>query len=93
VRELENVIERAAIISQGDHLDLSDWLKRPAAPAAAGPAGGPLTLDEVQRRHILEVLEQTRWRVSGPKGAATMLGMRPSTLVSRMKKLGIARPR
>jgi transcriptional regulator with GAF, ATPase, and Fis domain len=90
VRELENVIERAAIVSQGDRLDLSEWLKQ---PAATQQTSGVLTLDEVQRRHILDVLTRTGWRVSGPKGAARILGMEPSTLTSRMGKLGIKRPR
>ncbi len=90
VRELENVIERAAIVSQGDHLDLSEWLTQ---PAAATRSRGALTLDEVQRLHIIEVLEHTGWRVSGPNGAARILGMEPSTLTSRMSKLGIKRPR
>jgi len=54
-------------------------------------AGGFLTLEEVDRRHILAVLDARNWRVSGPKGAARVLGLNPSTLRSRMKKLGISR--
>jgi len=50
-----------------------------------------LTLEEVDRRHLLAVLEARNWRVSGPKGAARILGLNPSTLRSRMKKLGISR--
>ncbi len=90
VRELENVIERAVIISVGSELDLSDWRERPAA--AAAPVR-PATLDEHQRQHIVAVLEQTGWRVSGPKGAARILGLKPTTLAARMKKLGIERKR
>lgn len=52
---------------------------------------GFLSLDQVERRHIVLVLEAVRWRISGPKGAARILGLNPSTLRSRMKKLGISR--
>ena len=50
------------------------------------------SLDEVGKNYILQILEQTRWRIEGPKGAATILGLNPSTLRSRMLKLGIRRP-
>jgi transcriptional regulator with GAF, ATPase, and Fis domain len=50
-----------------------------------------LTLDEIQRRHILAVLQKTGWRVSGKNGAAAILGLKPTTLESRMAKLGIKR--
>jgi transcriptional regulator with GAF, ATPase, and Fis domain len=50
------------------------------------------TLEEMERQHIRDVLEQTSWRVSGEKGAAKILGLNPTTLEARMKKLGIARP-
>jgi formate hydrogenlyase transcriptional activator len=88
VRELGNVIERAAILSRGNELDLSDWLTRPGAQA---PPQGILTLDDMQRRHIVEVLKRTGWRVSGAKGAAHILALKPSTLRARMHKLGIRR--
>jgi transcriptional regulator with GAF, ATPase, and Fis domain len=52
-----------------------------------------LKLEVVERNHIIDVLEKTYWRVSGEKGAAKLLGLKPTTLVSRMKKLGIVRPR
>jgi transcriptional regulator with GAF, ATPase, and Fis domain len=55
------------------------------------PAAGAATLEELERKHIVQVLEQTRWRIEGPKGAAVILGLHPSTLRSRMQKLGIAR--
>jgi formate hydrogenlyase transcriptional activator len=89
VRELENVIERAVILSQGAHLDLGGWLP---TPAASPHAGGIRTLEELEREHILAMLEMTGWRVSGERGAATLLGMKPTTLEARMKKLGIRRP-
>ncbi|MCP4659094.1 MAG: hypothetical protein GY856_27105 [bacterium] len=64
-------------------------MPRPAQTTAA--PSGVLTLDEAQRRHILEVLERYDWRVSGDNGAADLLGMRPITLESRIKKLSIRR--
>ncbi len=89
VRELENVIERAVILSQGPGLELGDWGPPPGGAAAGG---APLpTLDDLQRQHILEVLELTGWRVSGVSGAAELLGLKPTTLEARMRKLGIRR--
>ncbi|MBI2468607.1 MAG: sigma 54-interacting transcriptional regulator, partial [Candidatus Rokubacteria bacterium] len=88
VRELENVIERAVILSPGPRLDLGDW--RPT-PGVALDARSPLTLEALERDHILAVLELTGWQVSGEKGAAKLLGLRPTTLEARMKKLGIRR--
>ncbi len=55
--------------------------------------GGSTRLDDVQRRHVLKVLERTQWRLRGKMGAGELLGMKPSTLEYRMKKLGIERPR
>jgi transcriptional regulator with GAF, ATPase, and Fis domain len=89
IRELEHVIERAVILSQGAELELGDWLPKSAAPAGNGSAS---TLEEVERAHIAAVLGQTNWRVSGDKGAAKILGLNPTTLEARMKKLGIERP-
>jgi formate hydrogenlyase transcriptional activator len=88
VRELENVIERAVILSQGAYLDLAGW--RPK-PSPRSPDGGVRTLEELEREHILTVLEVTGGRVSGERGAAQLLGMKPTTLEARMKKLGINR--
>ena len=88
VRELENVIERAVILSQGSQLDLGEWL-----PKSNVSAGGSSisTLEDLERAHILAVLERTGWRVSGERGAAKLLGLKPTTLEARMKKLGITR--
>ncbi len=86
VRELENVIERAVILSSGPELELGEWLRGPGRHEPR-----ILTLDEVQRKHILEVLELTGCRVRGPKGAAELLGMKPTTLEARMKRLGVCR--
>jgi formate hydrogenlyase transcriptional activator len=92
VRELQNVIERAVILSPGSSLQvaLSD-LQVLGKPAAA-PADEPVTLADVERGHILDVLRETGWVVGGPKGAATRLGMKRSMLYWKMKKLGISRP-
>jgi transcriptional regulator with GAF, ATPase, and Fis domain len=88
VRELQNVIQRAMILSSGPVLSIREaWLPTPE-PA---PIGDSATLQEVDRRHILAVLEKAGWQIEGPRGAARVLGMKPSTLRSRMAKLGIAR--
>jgi len=89
IRELEHVIERAVILSEGSELEPIEWLT-----PSSGKAGwaNPQTLGEIERRHIVDVLEQTNWRVSGDKGAAAILGLKPTTLEARMKKLGIERP-
>jgi formate hydrogenlyase transcriptional activator len=87
VRELRNVIERSMILTDGPtlHVTLPD-------PVAAGPAlESALTLEDVERRHILGVLGQTGWRISGNSGAARILAVKPTTLEYRMKKLGITR--
>jgi len=101
VRELQNVIERAAVISTGRRLKLpEEWAvsfealyRTEAAEASRAIEARPreATLEELERSHILQVLQQTRWRVEGPKGAAAVLGLNPSTLRSRMHKLGIRR--
>jgi formate hydrogenlyase transcriptional activator len=65
---------------------------RPAADSLAAPQGSLTTLDDAQRRHILQVLRQTKWRISGPRGAAAILGIKRTTLQARMRKLGIKRP-
>src|SRR5467141_2627630 len=90
IRELENLIERAVIVSPGPVLrvPLSD-LKLPAEPAA----GEILTLEAAQREHVLKALEATNWVLAGPGGAAAKLGMKRTTLQSRMQKLGLTRPR
>jgi formate hydrogenlyase transcriptional activator len=56
------------------------------------PAGAPGTLDQAERDHILKVLEQTQWVIGGPRGAALRLGLKRTTLLSKMERLGIARP-
>ena len=90
IRELQNVIERTVILSSGSELKvpIADLKMR----AGENGNNGILTLEEMERRHILSVLEQSKWVFSGPNGAAARLGMKRSTLQFRMRKLGISRP-
>ena len=90
VRELEHVIERAVVVTEESVLALPDW--PPRSDGAVEPTR-VATLDEVERTHILRVLEATSWRVSGTKGAAALLGVPATTLESRMKRLDIVRKR
>jgi len=104
IRELQNVIERALIVATGPILDLEHGLT--SIPASSVPEQ-PLeleeiipnadesslkTLQEVEREHILAVLQQTHGVIEGSNGAAKTLGMHPNTLRHRMEKLGIKRP-
>ncbi len=91
IRELQNVIERAVILSKGPILKvpLADLKTR---GAERNHTNGSSTLEEVERRHILSVLEQTNWVFAGPNGAAARLGIKRPTLQFRMQKLGISRP-
>ncbi len=85
VRELRNVVERAMILSKGPALQAD-------VPSVSGDTLAPArTLTEVERRHILDVLGKTGWRIRGTNGAAEILGLKPTTLESRMAKLGIER--
>ena len=86
VRELRNVIEHGMIITRDKILKV----QVPGLSASGGPRD--LTLREVERKHIVSVLERTGWRIRGKNGAAGVLGLKPTTLHSRMKKLGIQRP-
>jgi transcriptional regulator with GAF, ATPase, and Fis domain len=87
VRELRNLIERAVILSTGSRL-----VVEPPAPARNESAPTGTSLVEVEANHILGVLERTGWRVRGAGGAAEVLRMNPTTLDSRMMRLGIRRP-
>jgi len=108
VRELENVIARAAIFSNPPTLQLPDaWNRevRPFHDAAVPSSNNPVhsngetrkdqpePLAALEKAHIVDILQQTNWRIEGPKGAALILGLHPNTLRSRMQKLGIQRPR
>ena len=108
IRELENFIERAVLLSPGKELRVTISELKPVAIAAdAGTdssststllssstsANTPIaTLEDAERQHILRALRQTEWRIAGPKGAAALLGMKRTTLQARMRKLGIRRP-
>ena len=104
IRELQNVIERAAILTTGPILRVpSDGLRAPnnaPVPVVGAMGNQPVILsgpnrnmrselDDAERRQILAALEQARGTVAGPKGAAELLGMKRSTLQSRIQKLGI----
>ena len=86
IRELRNVVERAMIVATGPRLTIT----LPAAPARARQRSG--TLADVAREHILGVLESAGWRIRGRGGAAERLGLKPTTLETRMAKLGLYRP-
>jgi formate hydrogenlyase transcriptional activator len=90
IRELENLIERAVIVSLGPVLrvPLSE-MKSPSEPAS----GEDVTLKAAEREHIVKALEATNWVLAGPRGAAARLGMKRTTLQSKMRKLGVVRSR
>ena len=88
VRELQNVIERAVILAQSSIVVVEPhFLMTTTAPDQPSSA-----LTDVERQHIIQILQSAQWRIHGPRGAAAQLSMNPSTLRSRMKKLGISRP-
>jgi formate hydrogenlyase transcriptional activator len=91
IRELGNVIERAVILSPGPVLRVPIRDLHTRIVPGRGYEGSQ-TLEEVERKHIVTTLKETRWVLSGPRGAATRLGLHRATLYFRMKKLGIVRP-
>jgi formate hydrogenlyase transcriptional activator len=93
VRELANLLERAVILCQAEILELKHLAVSRVKTATAGPSDGIPTLEESERRLILRALEQTGGTLSGPNGAAQILGLNRSTLWSRMKKLGLELPK
>ena len=107
VRELQNIIERAVILARGAQLSFDGMppldTDSPTTQLASSPLpdqsatpDGPRTarqFRDLERENILRALEQSRWKVAGAAGAARILGLAPSTLSSRMKSLGIRRPR
>jgi PAS domain S-box-containing protein len=89
VRELKNVIERSVIASEGTTLKLSWFLDE----THVGENGvNESTLEQIERQHIIKIMESCHWKINGENGAAEKLNMHPNTLRSRMKKLGISRP-
>jgi DNA-binding NtrC family response regulator len=88
VRELRNVIERAVILCRAPILSI------PLPSSLSARAGPPSTrLKDVEIAHIRNVLDSTHWRIRGKEGAAERLGLKPSTLETRMSKLGLTRPK
>ena len=86
IRELRNVIERSMITCKGKTLTVE-------IPEGLGNGSHVnLPLEEYERRYIIKILEKTQWRIRGKNGAAELLELRPTTLHSKMKKLGIQRP-
>ena len=91
IRELQNVIERACVLSRGPVVEVTEMLAPATKHAAAAVVDEPLgTLDEVDHMHIKRVLEATEGVIAGPNGAAKILGLHPNTLRSRMERLGLA---
>ncbi len=90
IRELRNVVERAMIISNGPRLSIA---LPPAGGAGAAAATRSLKMFDVEKAHVRSVLESTAWRIRGNGGAAELLGLQPTTLETRMIKLGLQRPR
>jgi formate hydrogenlyase transcriptional activator len=88
IRELQNVIEKAVITAPDSTLRIGFLSKIPSSSIPS-----VFSLEEVERDYILRVLEQTGWQISGNTGAAAILKIHPNTLCSRMKKLGITRPK
>src|SRR5262249_24966438 len=89
VRELENFIERSVLLSPGPVLRIT----AADLQTASVPDPAVTTLADAERDHILAALDQTNWVIGGPAGAAARLGLKRTTLISRMQKLGISRPR
>ncbi len=89
VRELQNIIERAVVLAAGPIVQIDDSMMRSGEAAQESALD---TLENAERNHVLRALYETHWIVHGKKGAAEILGINPSTLRSRMEKLGIRRP-
>jgi formate hydrogenlyase transcriptional activator len=90
IRELRNVVERAMIISSGPRLNIPLPLRSEGATPANRRS---LKMSDVEKDHVRSVLESTGWRIRGAGGAAELLGLQPTTLETRMLKLGLSRPR
>lgn len=90
IRELENIIERAVIVAPGTMLEITADTLAPPTGDSSGE-GQSLSLEDIERQHIVSVLKKTDWVIDGPRGAALILNLHPNTLRSRMKKLGISR--
>ena len=91
IRELENIIERAIILSNGEELEIEKEHFGASSEAITTKDGSHVKLEDIERNHIISILNKTNWRVYGEKGAAKILGINHNTLRSRMVKLGIKR--
>jgi transcriptional regulator with GAF, ATPase, and Fis domain len=91
VRELSHFIERAVILFDGNRITFPD-LCQTSGPDLHSESLGSESLDDIERHHIEKVLNSTYWKISGPRGAASILGLKRTTLLARMKKLGISKP-
>jgi len=91
IRELENIIERAMILSRNSTLEFGEWVPTQKAVEIEKISSYSAKLEDVEKEHIIEALKKTNWKVSGEKGAAKILGLNPTTLEARMKKMGIKR--
>lgn len=89
IRELENIMERALILSSNGSLEQGDWI--PVQQINSSGSKAVSKLEDVEKEHIIETLKKTGWKVSGERGAAKILGLNATTLEARMKKLGIKR--
>jgi PAS domain S-box-containing protein len=89
IRELKNVIEQAVIISKGDKLHITEKLISEKIELKKNADNDIISLEEMERQHIVNALQQTNGKISGEKGAAVLLGLHPNTLRFRMQKLGI----
>ena len=90
IRELQNLVERAVILSRGSTLEVP--LSELKQSKASNHANGSISLEAVERDHILRILGESGWVIGGPNGAAARLGLNRTTLNHRMRKLGISRP-
>jgi formate hydrogenlyase transcriptional activator len=86
-----NVIERACVLATGASVEITDAFEAPAATEGSTTNAAVLTMEEMERRHILRALERTRGQIAGTGGAAALLAMHPNTLRSRMEPLGVKR--
>ena len=94
IRELQNLIERAVILSRGSVLEVPlAELKQTPNVSLMNQSHGPIKLEAVEREHIMKVLREAGWVIGGTNGAAARLGLNRTTLNNRMRKLGITRPR
>jgi transcriptional regulator with GAF, ATPase, and Fis domain len=93
VRELQHLVERSVILASGNTISFSlHELSLSPDHGREDQCSGSMSLADAERKHIEKVLHNTSWKVKGPDGAASILELKPSTLVSKMQKLGITRP-